>query len=149
MTYTRFAAYDPFAGLLDLQDRLERLLGNPSPGWALGPARPSVFPPINAFTDAEGMLVVRAEVPGIEPESVHVTIERGTLTVSGERKRPEPAKASWHRRERTFGKFSRSVTLPNDVDADKATARCVNGVLEVRLPKSAAAQPRSINIARS
>ena len=109
----------------------------------LGPG-PSVFPLINVFTDADGVLV-RAEVPGIKPDQVQVQVEPGRLTISGQRT-PARTDASFHRRERRYGTFSRTVQLPRDLDPEQARAEFRNGLLTVWIPRHAAAKPRTIAV---
>jgi HSP20 family protein len=135
--------FDPVHGLMRLQSELDRFFGKPSSD--LGLTGPNVFPPINLFTDGNA-LVVRAEVPGIGPDQLIVQIEAGRLTISGERRQPAAGAASYHRRERQFGSFSRTVQLPRDVDTDGAVAEFRNGVLTVHIPQHAAAKPRQIEV---
>jgi HSP20 family protein len=148
MALVSFSGIDPFGGMLELQDALERLLQNPGLGWNLGLAGSNVFPSLNMFHDKDG-LVVRAEVPGIPPDQIAVTVEHRRLSITGKRQQVDRDKGSYHRRERRYGEFARSVQLPEDVDADKATAECRNGLLTVRIPKSAAAKPRQISVQRT
>lgn len=136
-------SFDPVEGLLHLQSELDRFFGKPL--YDFGLTGPNVFPLINVFTDTEGM-VVRAEVPGIKPDLIKVSLEAGHLTISGERPQAAGKDGSYHRRERQFGTFSRSIQLPRDLDTEHATAECRHGVLTVRIPKQAAAKPRSIEV---
>jgi len=136
-------SFDPVEGLLRLQDDLDRFFGKPQFDFGLGGA--NVFPFVNVFTDEEG-LVVRAEVPGIKPEQLEVQVEPGRLCITGERQQETATDASYHRRERRHGRFSRTVQLPRDLDAEQASADCRNGVLTVRIPKHAAAKPRQIEV---
>jgi HSP20 family protein len=139
---------DPFGGLLSLQSALGRLLENPAPTWRLGPSSPTVFPPINAFYDKAGALVVRAEAPGIDPEKVQIDLEPERLTISGERLAAEPnaSSAGFHRRERRFGRFSRSLQLPADLDVGTASATYRDGMLTLRIEKAAKTKPRRIEV---
>ena len=135
-------SFDPVQGLLHLQGELDRSYGKaPSD---LGLSGPSVFPLINVFTDAEGV-VVRAEVPGIKPDQIQVQVEPGRLTISGQRT-PARTDASCHRRERRYGTFSRTIELPRDLDPAQAQAEFRNGLLTVRIPRHAAAKPRTIEV---
>ena len=105
-----------------------------------------VFPAINVSEDAESVYV-RAELPGIEADDLEITMENDTLTISGERK---PAAAdesvSYHRREREWGAFRRSLALQTRVDSAKVQARYTDGILTVILPKAAEARPKQITI---
>jgi HSP20 family protein len=126
-----------------LQDELDRFFGKPQ--FDLGLTGANVFPLVNVFTD-EDALVIRAEVPGIAPGQLQVQVESGRLTISGERAQESAKNASYHRRERGHGRFSRTVQLPRDVDTEHAGAECRNGVLTVRIPKQASAKPRQIAV---
>jgi HSP20 family protein len=104
------------------------------------------FPPVNLWEDADSV-TVEAELPGLTSNDIEIYVTGGSqLTLKGERKPDAAAGAVWHRQERGFGTFVRTLSLPFDVDADKVDARCENGVLRVRLPKHAAARPRKINV---
>jgi HSP20 family protein len=136
-------SFDPVEGLLHLQEELDRFFGKPQ--FDLGLMGPNVFPSINVFTDGNG-LIVRAEVPGIKPDQIRLQVEPGRLTVSGERTAVGGSQASYHRRERRSGTFSRTIQLPRDVDTEHAAAECRNGLLTVRIPRQAAAKPRQIDV---
>jgi len=146
MAFLSFSDFDPFDSLLRLQAELDRRFNSPGPGFDFGPAGGNVFPPINVFRDKDGGLVARAEVPGISPSSLSVDAEGSRLTISGERSVETGKGLSHHRRERQVGRFSRVIQLPPDVESDRASAECRNGILTVRLPKSEAARPRNIKV---
>jgi HSP20 family protein len=138
---------DPTRTLLRLQEALDQLHRNPRRGLpAFGPAGLTVFPPINVFSDGDG-LVVRAEVPGFGPDSLEITVERYRLTIRGERSgEGEGAGASYHRRERQAGSFSRIIELPDDLDTDHATAECRDGILTIRMPRRPDQKRRRVSI---
>jgi HSP20 family protein len=93
--------------------------------------------------------VVKASVPGINPEDVEITLTDNVLTIRGETKADNDIKQeNYHLRERRFGAFMRSVTLPNAVDADKIEAVNENGVLTLTLPKAESVKPRKIEVKR-
>lgn len=129
-------------GLTRLQEELDRFFGRPM--LDSGISGPSVFPAINVFTNNDGW-VVRAEVPGVKPDRITIDVEPRVLKITGERPAPT-SNAGVHRRERRFGKFSRTVQLPRELDTANATAEVKNGVLTVRIPKAAASKPRSIAV---
>lgn len=139
---TRFAL-DPVHGLLRLQDELDRLFGQRQSGF--GPSGGHVFPPINVFTDDSGY-VVRAEVPGIKADQLSVNVESRQLVIAGERSAPAATPASYHRRERRFGGFSRTIQLPPEADTEHTEADVRHGVLTVRIPKLATAKARQIAV---
>jgi HSP20 family protein len=134
----------PFDRLLGLQREMERAFENPV-GLDLGFAGRGVFPSVNVFQDKEGYLV-RVEVPGVAPEKLAVETTGQTLTISGERETNQVEGSSYHRRERDAGKFSRSLTLPSNLDAQGAQASYKHGVLSIRVPLKAAAKPRQIEV---
>jgi HSP20 family protein len=138
---------DPFDTLPALQRALARMLESPAVGWSVGPSSRSVFPPINVFQDPSGGLVVRAEAPGIDPATLDVQVEPQRLTISGERRGDAGNADGYHRRERRFGRFSRSFQIPADLDVEKVAASYRNGVLDIRIEKAAAARPRRIQVA--
>ena len=96
-------------------------------------------------TDHE--VVVKAALPGIQPEDVQINVNNDILTIRGETKHEDEQKdQSWHIRERGWGAFERSVTLPSGVVADRANADFENVILTITLPKSEKAKPKSISI---
>lgn len=130
--------WDPFAEINRLQDQFRRAQDNGE--------RASFAPAVNIFEDKEGIHLT-AEVPGMKPEEVHVDVENRVLTISGERKlEKSEQKDGYHRIERSYGKFTRSFTLPDSVDGEKIVANLKDGVLAVRLPKRAVAQTKKISV---
>jgi HSP20 family protein len=125
-----------------LQDELERMLGG-----ALGSSGSwGVYPPVNVF-DAGDAFVVKAEVPGIEPDKIELTVEDDTITLRGERAWSEPNRdAAYHRRERGFGQFRRVVRMPGRLAHDETHAEYRDGVLTVRVPKAKESRPRRVAV---
>jgi len=104
------------------------------------------YPALNVWEDADSVYL-EAELPGVEFKDLEIYVTGGNeLTLRGERRPSVPDCGLWHRQERTFGAFSRSLTLPFPVDPDKVEARLENGVLHVRLAKHETAKPRKINV---
>ncbi len=105
-----------------------------------------IFPLLNVKHE-EHSYVVTAEVPGMKTDDLDIKVEGNTVAIKGERK-PEEAneQMSFHRRERATGTFQRSLTLPNNIDADEVTANYKNGVLTITLPIEKAARPRQIQV---
>lgn len=122
-----------------------RLLPYP---FLAGPA--GRFPQINLAED-EHNVYVEALVPGVDPKELEMTVMRNTLTIGGERKPVAPNEKPhvWHRNERGFGKFSRTLELPTDIDTEKVSATCRNGILCVTLAKHEAAKPKRIAVSVS
>ncbi|MEY4412895.1 MAG: hypothetical protein RIQ53_188 [Pseudomonadota bacterium] len=144
MLYRSLFPHDVLAELDRLQRGVQGLF-DPAPGIR-GLARDS-FPALNIGRSAEAV-EVQAFVPGIDPASLDVQIDRGVLTLSGERK-PLPAadeRATRHLDERPSGRFRRVVSLPEDIDPDAVSARCADGVLQIRIARRAAPQPRRITV---
>jgi len=123
---------------------MDRLLSVFSSG---GPsaAASGVFPPL-VVTEAEDMIYVEAEIPGIKAEDLDISVVGRTLTLSGERKPEEAQDVNYHRRERKWESFRKALTLPEDVNADAILAECKNGVLKITLPKAENVKPRKITI---
>mgnify|MGYP003702668041 CR=1 FL=1 len=114
-------------------------------GEGNGDWSPGVFPPLNVTRDEENYFV-RAELPGLNSDELKISVEHNKLCLSGARQATEQEGVSYHRRERGYGTFSRSINLPYEVDADKVQANYKLGVLEVLLPKAEDAKPRKIAI---
>ena len=131
--------------LLRLQGELDSRLRSPGSEFFFGPSAPGVYPPINVFRDPNGNVVIRAELAGLTPEGITVTCEQRRLTLSGERT-PQSAENGYHRRERPYGKFSRSIQLPVDLDIDHAEAKFNQGVMTLSIPQAAAAKSRQISV---
>jgi HSP20 family protein len=103
--------------------------------------------PAMDLVETEDNLVLRADLPGVEHGDVEIEVKDGVLTVSGERRaQHERKREGFHRVERSFGRFSRSLELPKGVDADSVRASFDRGVLEVRMPKPAEHKPTKIEI---
>lgn len=143
---TMINRYDPFRDVLSLRDAMDRLFQDSYVRPATWPAGASV--PVDLHETEQGY-VVDVALPGWKPEDVNITVQDGTLTISGQHgEQPEPEQngKTWHLRERKFASFSRSFTFPSAVDADKADASYENGVLTLTLPKAESAKPRQIKI---
>jgi HSP20 family protein len=109
-------------------------------------SEPTWRPQMDIFEDQDAFLL-SAELPGIEPGQVEIKVENDLLTLSGERVlEHEDRRDNYHRIERTYGQFARSFTLPESVDAENISARSVNGVLTVTIPKKPEVQPRQISV---
>lgn len=108
-----------------------------------------VYPAIN-LSEKENHFYVRAELPGVKPEDLDISVVEGKLQIRGERKiDEEEQKTSYHRREREAGLFRRTIALPAKVDPNKVSATLKNGVLTITLPKSEEAIPKKISVKTS
>lgn len=95
----------------------------------------------------EDKYVVKASVPGIDPEDIDITLANNVLTIRGETKAEETKEGEqYHLRERRYGRFARSLTLPASVNTDAVEAMCDNGVLTLEIPKAEEAKPRRISV---
>ncbi len=103
-------------------------------------------PAVDIFEEKE-RFIVRADLPGVNPDDIEVNMENGVLTVSGERSNEERSEFEGVSRiERISGRFLRRFTLPETADADAIKAKCRNGILEISIPKQAVVQPRRITV---
>ena len=142
--------WEPFREMSTLQNEMNRLFNTvfdtPAPGNGGGGTLRRWMPPMD-LVETEDHFVLRADLPGMKQDDVKIEFEDGTLTVSGERKAEHESKhEGYYRVERAFGSFSRSLTLPDGVDADAVTASFDRGVLEIRIPKPEQRKPRKISI---
>jgi HSP20 family protein len=105
-----------------------------------------VYPAIN-LTEKGDYFYIRAELPGVSPENLDISVVEGHLQLRGERKTDfEEQNLSYHRREREGGVFRRAIPLPGKIDADKVSANMNNGVLTITLPKSEESKPKKITV---
>lgn len=135
-TRSPYSLWSAFDDLLDIENAM---------GRAVGGGRSSRFPALNAWVTESGV-VVDAEVPGVDAGSIDVSVVKDELTLSGQRAADDVGDGVYHRRERGYGKFSRTVQLPFRVQADKVVATYRNGVLRVELPRAEADKPKRITI---
>jgi HSP20 family protein len=140
--------WEPFRELGTLQTEMNRLFNSvfDSPGQGNGGTLRRWMPAMDLL-ETEDHFVLRADLPGMDQDDVKIELEDTTLTVSGERKAEHESNGEgYYRLERAFGAFSRSLTLPDGVDADGVQAHFDRGVLEIRVPKPEARKPRRIEI---
>ncbi len=137
---TAWSPFDRLSSLRDLLDSAFQLASSAPgsvPGWA---------PPLDIFEDTE-RVTIQVELPGMKKEDFELSLQDGVLTISGERKfEEEKREGESFRRERLFGAFSRSVTLPSAVKAEEVKATYEDGVLTVTLPKAEEAIPKKIQV---
>ena len=107
--------------------------------------RHRAFPALNVWEDAE-CVYVEAEVPGVTMDELEIEVVANELTIKGERKAVADDEASFHRRERAVGTFSRFLSLGTEINVDKVEAVLQDGVLSITLPKAAAAKARKITV---
>jgi HSP20 family protein len=106
----------------------------------------ATFPTLNVWENEDGLLLT-AELPGLDVNDIEISVVGDTLTLNGERRENElPEGVKYHRRERGYGKFSRTVQLPYRIESNDVVAHFLNGVLTVTLPQAAADKPRKITV---
>lgn len=126
------------AGIRLFQDSLSRLFSETG-------SRP--WSPAVDIYETENELVLKADVPEVDPKNVAIQLENGTLTLRGERKFENQANGrGFHRIERSYGSFVRAFSLPDTVDGEKVKADYKGGVLTITLPKKEVAKPRTISV---
>ncbi len=119
----------------------------PFDGPFAGPAEGAWMAPAIDVREDEDAFVIAAELPGMSKDEVKIQFEEGVLTLSGEKKVESEKKGrTWHRMERRYGRFSRSIALPAGVDVDAADAKLEGGLLEIRIPKTEESKPKTVPI---
>lgn len=143
--YVQARTLDPFQGLLGVQRDLNRVFDralSSDPDAFLGSWAPRMD-----IHESQDAFTVWMDVPGLSSDDVQVTLDRNLLSIRGQRRFSEEHKEeSFHRIERRYGQFERTVTLPATVDADGISASVDNGVLEITIPKAPEAKPRQIKV---
>ncbi len=143
------ARWDPFREMVSLRDAMDRLFEESFilPRRLFGDVWSSTVYqlPVDVYETGDEY-VVEAVIPGIPVDKINIEFQNGALTISGEVPRTEHEGATYHLRERWYGRFQRTLTFPTAVDADKIEATLENGVLRVHLPKTAEARPKQIRV---
>lgn len=134
----------------DVLNQMERMQRNMnrlwSATWDQSTGHANVFPPINIYDDGESF-IARAEMPGVKPDDIDITVTGKTLNLRGKRTiEPAAQTETYHRRERQSGEFRRAFDLPDLVDGEKVQAHFGNGVLEILLPRAEQAKERKIQV---
>ena len=138
--------WDPFRDLWNMRSMVDRMFENAmdrqTGGW-----QPVEWGLALDVTENEEEFTVKASVPGINSDDLEITFTDGTLTIKGEtRGEKNVDEAHYHIRERRFGRFSRSISLPSNLDTDKIEASYDSGVLTLHLPKAEEMKPKRIEI---
>jgi len=141
----QLAKWNPFMELDEIQHRLNRLLvDRPA---KTGDGGFADFLPAVDIQETETEFIVKADLPDVKKEEIKIQMHNGVLAIEGERKQEKEEKGKrFHKIEREYGRFIRRFELPTDVDAEKVRAEFKNGVLNVIVPKSAAAKPKQIEV---
>lgn len=144
---TMITRIDPFRELATLQDRFASLFENFAETSGKEQLAAGSFVPAVDIYEDEHSLVLKLEVPGMNDEDLHVSLENSTLSVTGERKfQKEEKEENFHRIERRYGSFNRTFRLPNTVDTENVDASYDKGILKIALAKRAEAKPRQIKV---
>ena len=141
--------WDPFRDLMSIQNELNRLFGRTYAGTDAATVQggSGAWVPALDIFETKDHYVVTMELAGIEPEDVDISVEDSTLTVSGERQfYTDVPEEAFHRVERRYGSFVRSLSLPPTANADEISASFDKGVLTVQVPKREEAKPKKITI---
>lgn len=138
--------WDPFSELENIQTRLNRMFGE-VPMRRDGTSFFAEWSPAVDIQETDKEYLVKADLPEVKKEDVKVELQDGMLTVEGERRQEQEEKGKkFHKIERSYGKFVRKFALPTEVDEAKVQAEFKEGVLNVHLPKTAAAKPKAIEV---
>ncbi len=144
--------WNPFREMDDLQRRMTSLFdSSPFRRSALTTEEENIsvpeWAPLVDIVEDDKEYLIKVELPEIQKDDVKVTVESGTLTISGERKSEKEEKSrKFHRVERSYGRFERSFTIPDDAESDNVEAEFKDGVLRVHLAKSEKARPKQIEV---
>ncbi len=139
--------WDPFRDLDDFSNRLGSFFGQPPARRREEGGTPAAWSPSVDIVEDDKEFLVKAELPEVKKEDVHVSVQNNVLTIQGDRKFEKEEKGKrYHRRERSYGSFTRSFSLPEGTDAAKVKAEFKDGLLQVHLPKSEQAKPRQIEV---
>lgn len=142
--------WDPFREMWSLRETMNRLFdesflrSSSAPRWQ---AEEGHLPVTADLVETDDSLILKADLPGLKPEDVDISVSDGVLTVKGEYKtEKEEEEGNVHFRERRYGRFQRAIRLPGNVDTDAAEAKFEDGVLKISLPKTEEAKPKQIEV---
>jgi HSP20 family protein len=140
--------WEPFRDLLATQKEFDRLFREAfSPMFGEGEISTRTWAPAVDIYETADNIVLKAELPGVDPKDVEIRVEDNTLFLKGERKfEKEVKEENYHRVERSYGSFARSFSLPSSIAADKVTAEYKDGLLTLTMPKREEAKPKTIKI---
>ena len=138
--------WDPFQDVLSLREAMNQLMEESFVRPTAAQGGKNFVPALDLSETAEGYLV-EAALPGLKPEDVEITVENNVLTIKGEtRQEVDDKQRNFHRVERRFGSFLRTIGLPTTVKADQIQASLTNGVLRLEIPKAEEVKPRKISV---
>ncbi len=143
--------YEPWGVLRRFHGDVNQLFGESRIGSAADGDRSNIvtsaWTPAVDIKEEDERFVLKADIPGVDPKEIDVTMDAGVLTIKGERKHASQEEANGYKRvERSYGTFYRRFSLPDSADAERVTAQGKDGVLEVTIPKHEKVQPRRITV---
>ena len=143
--------YEPWGLLRRFHDDVNQLFGDTQFGTSAAGDQSSIvtsnWTPAVDIKEETDRFVLKADIPGVDPKEIEVTMDNGVLTIKGERKHESEQEANGYKRvERSYGSFYRRFSLPDSADAERVTATGKDGVLEVSIPKLEKVQPRKITV---
>lgn len=143
--------WSPFDRLSTLRDEMNRLFDTSFPGAGFGDTTLfSGWSPALDVMQTSDAVTVKVELPGMKKEDIEISLEKGVLSISGERRHEEKLEeGESFRSERYFGRFHRSVAIPTAVEVEKVKASYTDGILTVTLPKAEEARPKQIEVTAS
>jgi HSP20 family protein len=140
--------WEPFRDVFSTQDRFNRLFNQTlTQMFGEDEGKLGTWSPAVDVFETDQNIVVKAELPGVDPKDVEIRVENNTLFLKGQRKfENEVKEENYHRIERSYGSFTRTFELPGSIDAEKVSAEYKSGVLTLTLPKREEAKPKTIKI---
>jgi HSP20 family protein len=144
---TNLTRWDPFNEMLTLREAMNQLLEDSFVAPTGGRRQQGGFVPALDLSETPDGYLVEVAVPGMKPEDVQITLENNVLTIKGElHQESEDKKRNYHRVERRYGTFQRTIALPSTVKADGIQAEMTNGILRLDIPKAEEVKPRRIDV---
>ena len=140
--------YEPWSGMSRLHDEMDRLFNRYAPQSSEDTSMSTCdWTPAVDVKEEDDRFLINADVPGVDPKDINVHMDKGVLTIEGNREHEsKEEKEGYKRVERSYGSFFRRFSLPDTADADNIKAESKHGVLEISIPKKAAEQPRRIKV---
>jgi HSP20 family protein len=138
--------WDPFREMMAIRNTMDRMFDSALTGTSTN-WQPATWDLALDVSENQDEFIVKASLPGIDPEDLEITFNNNNLTIKGETGEDKEEEGErYHLRERRFGAFSRSITLPAGIEGDRIEARYDGGVLKLRLPKAEEVKPKKISI---
>ena len=143
---TNLTRWDPFSDMLTLREAMNQLFEESYVSPRRGRSNQGFVPALD-LSETEEAYLVEATVPGFKPEDLDITVENNVLSIKGNlQQETEDRKRNYHRIERRYGSFQRTISLPSSIKADSIQASLTNGVLRLEIPKAEEVKPRRIGV---